>query len=58
MFTRSFTSKERAAKITKAPPKRSFRDETKRRMLEKSLNSSMERRYATPTYLSFSSYLE
>jgi len=48
MFTRSFTSKERAAKITKAPPKRSYRDETKRKILEKSLNSSMERSPSPP----------
>jgi len=43
MFKRSFgSSKERAAKITKAPPKRSFRSDSKLRMLEKSLDSPME----------------
>jgi hypothetical protein len=39
MFKRSFgSSKERAAKITKAPPKRSYRNDSKLRMLEKSLD--------------------
>jgi len=49
MFKRSFgSSKDRPTKITKAPPKRSFRNESKLRMLEKSLDGRMEQEASPP----------
>lgn len=46
---RSFNTKERnTSKITKAAPKRSFREETKLKMLEKTMNSPMDRSPSPP----------